>query len=330
MKMKNESIPGLVSVIIPCYNDEPYLEKCLRSVMDQDYREVEIIVVDDGSTDGCWGICSRIAKEAGQVKPFRVPHGGVSAARNYGIRQMSGEYVIFVDADDALLPGSISRLVRAANNHGADCATGKFLITIRRPLEQIDTTLGEESIATEHTFLHVAGYLFRREILEDMVEFPEGIKYSEDFYWGNMLRAFVKKYVLIDQFLYVYYISEDQVMHKVRKSNEVYVDAQRRLLAHVDGEIKLFNQEEQLDVILGQLISVRRLVMNATYGECFERGMKCCGLHEGIEFGVPLKRLFAAKLSVKRTIMEMIVRFFPILESYRAFYMIMKIKKKLH
>lgn len=328
MIFKNEAIPKRVSIIIPCYNDESYLEKCLRSVMNQDYPEKEIIIVDDGSTDGCREIGEKLAKENAQIKLLGIQHGGVSAARNYGLRQMSGEYVIFVDADDALLPGAISRLVHAINSHGADCATGKHLITRRCLLETVDTSLGSERITDEHVFLHVTGYLFKRETLVNMVEFPEGIRHSEDFYWGNMLRAFIRKYVLIDQFLYVYYIGEDQTMHAVRKSIEVYVSEQRRLLEYVDNKIKLFKQGEQPDIILNQLIIVRRLIMNATYGECFEKGNESCNLHEDVGYGVPLRKLYAAKLSPKRTAIEIIVRIFPFIESYCVFCALMKLKKK--
>ncbi len=89
-----------ISVIVAVYNVEPYLEKCLQSICNQTYKELEIIVVDDGSTDASGEICDRIAKQDKRVKVIHKENGGVSSSRNVGLACATGEYVTFVDGDD--------------------------------------------------------------------------------------------------------------------------------------------------------------------------------------------------------------------------------------
>lgn len=97
-----ELIKGLLSVIIPVYNVAPYLTKCLDSVLSQTYRNLEIIIVDDGSTDDSKRICDEYQKENKQIVTFHVEHGGTSRARNLGLHYARGEYIGFVDGDDYL------------------------------------------------------------------------------------------------------------------------------------------------------------------------------------------------------------------------------------
>lgn len=100
----------LITVIIPVHNGEGYLEKCIESITMQNYKELEILIVDDGSTDGTAGLCERLREKDGRLQVITLPDLGVSAARNRGIEQAGGEYLMFVDADDRLRPGVIRGL----------------------------------------------------------------------------------------------------------------------------------------------------------------------------------------------------------------------------
>jgi len=101
-----------VSVIIPVYNKKDYIEECIQSCLQQDFDSFEVIAVDDGSTDGSGEICDKIAESDSRLKVFHVKNGGVTAARRYGAEHSSGEYLMFVDSDDGLLPGAINRLYK--------------------------------------------------------------------------------------------------------------------------------------------------------------------------------------------------------------------------
>lgn len=118
-----------VSVIIPCYNAGRYLAESLRSVLDQTMRDMEVLVVDDGSTDDTLAIARRFEAEDARVRVLHQANRGVCAARNAGLERASGEYVTFVDADDLLLPHALERMLRAARESGADlvvCAHETF------------------------------------------------------------------------------------------------------------------------------------------------------------------------------------------------------------
>ncbi len=113
--MQNE----LVSIIIPVYQSAKYLERTVLSVLAQTYRPIEILLIDDGSTDSGKEICDKLAKQNKEVSVFHKEHRGVSAARNYGIQKAKGKYIQFVDADDEVLPGMIVKLVQAIQSSGA-------------------------------------------------------------------------------------------------------------------------------------------------------------------------------------------------------------------
>lgn len=116
-----------ISVIVPVYNVEAYLDECVRSVLVQDYRDFEIVMVDDGSTDSSGKRCDELALEDDRIKVFHKKNGGLSSARNYGIDRASGKYVIFLDSDDYWCSSSaLGTLASAAERTGADVIRGEY------------------------------------------------------------------------------------------------------------------------------------------------------------------------------------------------------------
>ena len=113
-------IKPIVSVIIPVYKAEKYLETCVRSVMRQSYRNLEIILVDDGSPDRCPEICDYLSEEHSRIKVIHQQNGGVAAARNKGLEKMTGEYLYFVDSDDIVAANAIATLMEVSIVSGAD------------------------------------------------------------------------------------------------------------------------------------------------------------------------------------------------------------------
>lgn len=115
------------SVIIPVYNVKDYLERCLDSVLAQDFDSYEILVVDDGSTDESGKICDAYAEKNPGITVFHKPNGGLSDARNYGLERACGEYVLFIDSDDSIAKGSFKRLLAETNNK-PDMVIGKAVL----------------------------------------------------------------------------------------------------------------------------------------------------------------------------------------------------------
>ena len=109
-----------ISIIIPVYNVEKYIRKCVDSILSQTYKNLEIILVDDGSLDNCGKICDQYAKIDNRVVVIHKQNGGLSSARNIGIEKATGEYLMFVDSDDSLEKIACESLINITNKTNAD------------------------------------------------------------------------------------------------------------------------------------------------------------------------------------------------------------------
>lgn len=111
---------SLVTVIIPVYKVEKYIRRCVDSVLSQSYQNLQIILVDDGSPDDCGKICDSYMKKDSRVKTIHQPNGGLSIARNTGLKYAFGEFIYFLDSDDYIAPEAIEAMVHLADEHHAD------------------------------------------------------------------------------------------------------------------------------------------------------------------------------------------------------------------
>ena len=119
----------LISVIVPVYNVEKYLENCIKSILSQSYTNIELILVDDGSTDGSGAICDTFAAEDRRVRVIHNKNGGVADARNTGIREKKGEFFCFVDSDDTVNPNYVLNMYNLITEHNADIAMCSYIFT---------------------------------------------------------------------------------------------------------------------------------------------------------------------------------------------------------
>lgn len=133
---------GLISVIIPVYNREQYIEECLQSVFNQTFKNFEIVIVDDGSTDKSFEICKAFAEKDKRIKLFNADHGGVSAARNLALDKANGEYIFFLDSDDVIHPSLLVTLIDGMQTHNAGIA-GTSVV----PIPEQNWNLVEEKLA---------------------------------------------------------------------------------------------------------------------------------------------------------------------------------------
>ncbi len=115
-----------VSIIIPVYNTEQYLPRCIESILNQSFTDYELLLIDDGSTDGSGALCDKYAEKDGRIRVFHKENGGVSAARNLGLDSANGEWIYFVDSDDEVLPCGLLTLVNCISEE-VDIVMGGFI-----------------------------------------------------------------------------------------------------------------------------------------------------------------------------------------------------------
>ena len=175
-----------ISVVIPIYNKQEYVERCLTQLCSQDFDDFEIIAVDDGSTDLSGKLCDDIAKDHIQIRVFHTVNEGVTAARRYGIEQAKGDYVVFVDSDDELLPGALQTLYDAIERTKADEVVGTFRLHTgeQSPViyqgEVSPEILIRTIITGKNRFPILWACIFRKAILNDCLDTPRDIIEGED------------------------------------------------------------------------------------------------------------------------------------------------------
>lgn len=209
----------LISVIIPVYNVEQYVERCLNSVINQSYPNLEIILVDDGSTDKSGDICDRYIFKDSRIKVIHEKNAGLGEARNRGLRIASGDYICFVDSDDWIEEGYCKELVQAAERTNSDiaiCGYNECLKDGKTPKVKYDgcfTTTGKEILHYTMTAnskywfnISVWNKLYKREIISELwfkSRVYEDIMYNAE----SMYRA--NKIAYVNKCLYNYRINRE-------------------------------------------------------------------------------------------------------------------------
>lgn len=208
---------ALISIIIPVYNVEKYLGYCIDSVLKQTYHNIQVILVDDGSTDTCSNICDAYKLKDNRVEVIHKKNGGLSDARNTGLKSIKGDYICFVDSDDRISPVMIEKLYKALIDNNSDisiCGIEDIFIDVPKEESLFDgyfqriTVLSGE-LATEYILedkkilAYVCNKMFRSELFKG-IEFPIGKRF-EDMYITHELTHLAKNVVVIPDKLYIYY-----------------------------------------------------------------------------------------------------------------------------
>lgn len=233
-KMEQEEQTELLSVIITAYNIEAYVERGVRSVCEQTYRNLEIIVVDDGSTDATGSILDRLAENDARIRVIHQENGGPARARNVGIGKASGDYIGFVDGDDWIDPDMYEKLFSALQDQQADLAVCRYRQvsqagTVDGSVDRAVIFEGQEALAAyveerEEFMIQNAAWnkLYRRTVLGEN-PFPEGVWY-EDIMFATKALTRAKRCIYLDIALYNYIIDrEDSIMNR-RINSRTFTD----------------------------------------------------------------------------------------------------------
>lgn len=209
----------LISVIIPVYNVEKHLEKCLKSVINQTFQDMEIICVDDGSTDGCANILKKFANKDKRISVITQKNQGLSIARNNGLAKAKSEYISYVDSDDFVHPEFLQKLYELAQEYKADVVGCDFAkIYSNESLPDLQGAKPKEYIPALPVLLHRKNFihfnvwnkLYTRRVIKD-IDFVPGI-YFEDWVYNSCVFAGAKSFVWLDEKLYGYRISDNSIM----------------------------------------------------------------------------------------------------------------------
>ena len=169
-----------ISIIVPVYNVELFLPRCIDSILNQSFVDFELLLIDDGSKDKSGEICDEYAEKDKRIKVFHKVNGGVSSARNLGLEKSKGEYITFVDADDYLLPGTITEpllsgnydLIQIPRNNGSFMKTYSHDIICK-------TTESFRNFIYCNYYFECWGRFYKRKVI-GTVRFPENLKVGED------------------------------------------------------------------------------------------------------------------------------------------------------
>lgn len=200
-----------VSIVIPVYNKAEYISDCLESLLQQDFDDFEIVAVNDGSTDDSGRICDEKATEDTPIRVIHTENGGVTAARRKGVEQAKGEYIMFVDADDKLLPNAIKTLYKAIIDSNADEVIGTYKDQYGNrydsgwrgfmPCEPLVRNL----LSIKNSFCVLWGIMFRKSLLDGCLNAPREIVEREDSLMQiKYLMKNPKVYFIADA-VYLYY-----------------------------------------------------------------------------------------------------------------------------
>lgn len=191
----------LVSIIIPIYNSEEYLDNCIKSVLNQTYYDIEVILVDDYSTDKSLNICRKYAKKDCRIRVLQTNGKGVSAARNTGICNAAGKYIQFLDSDDTLLQNATENLVKLINIENTQLVVASYTNVKDKKTETIE--IEQQPIIEKQDYLN--HYVSSREF-EDLANYPWNKLYVTEIIKKNELQFDEKRFIAEDALFNMKYL----------------------------------------------------------------------------------------------------------------------------
>lgn len=243
----------LISIIVPVYKVEPYIKRCVQSIIEQSYKNIEIILVDDGSPDKSGEICDEFSKKDERIKVIHKPNGGLSDARNAGLKIAKGEYIGFVDSDDYIENDMFECLYKLCTENKAQISIVSYyeyyngkLISVRKndKLEKFNKTEAIKELLIDSKIQSYAwNKLFKRELFDGII-FPTN-KNFEDIATTLLLFEKAEKVVLLEEPKYHYLRRNDSIIGKKNyKTYNDYLNVIYDKFFYLDGkyhELDLYN-----------------------------------------------------------------------------------------
>lgn len=244
-----------VSMVVPVYKVEKYLSKCIDSILNQNFKDIELILVNDGSPDRSGEICDEYAKKDGRVIVIHKKNGGVSSARNVGIDKASGEYIMFVDSDDWIEDDCIDAILENGTDFDIIVGGHRTVFKSKKTDYPLMTLKGNNRILSD-IFVSVTNTnnvifttpwakLYKKSIIKDKhIYFDENLKLSEDLKFNLEFFRHANNILVVDKIVYNYNIDNDESATK--KYFEDYYVYRRTTYGELENWLKTYNMEEYL------------------------------------------------------------------------------------
>lgn len=217
----------LISIIVPIYNAECYLNKCITSLTSQTYKNLEIILVDDESPDKCPKICDDWQKKDQRIKVIHKKNGGVSAARNTGLEIAKGNYILFIDADDYIEKNCLETCIKIINKHHLDILKfgyqkelnfyhqkNKFTVPVNKCINKEDYNADiYKYVLTTPDFCNIWNAIIKRDICQK-IRFDINLTMGEDFLYFVKCVTKSQKIYFLDKCFYHYIINNNSITHQ--------------------------------------------------------------------------------------------------------------------
>ncbi|MEI5907738.1 glycosyltransferase family 2 protein [Bacillus spongiae] len=264
----------MVSVVVPIYKVEKYIHRCINSLINQSYKQLEIILVNDGSPDNCGEIVDEYARKDERIKALHKQNGGLSDARNYGMKYVTGGYTIFVDSDDWLEEKMIEELVRCSHELKADLVQSAFYYSYEDallfdnrnysitsdPLIMNNKEAMLELVKNEKVKNFAWGKLYKTEMIKDL-SFKKGVLF-EDVFWAHKVIKRVNKLVLIQKPLYHYFQRSDSIVSTYSLRNLDMIEGLKERLQFIEMHYPELLNESYKQLLKSHLIHYNLLLVN--------------------------------------------------------------------
>ncbi|MFS0861501.1 glycosyltransferase family 2 protein [Fredinandcohnia sp. 179-A 10B2 NHS] len=263
-----------VSVVVPVYKVEKYIHRCVDSILNQTYKNLEIILVDDGSPDSCAEIVDSYAESDSRIIALHKENGGLSDARNFGMNYATGEYTFFIDSDDWVETNIIETLVSNSVRYKADVVQSAFyyayedyLLYDNRYYSKDDTptildnhTLMTELVINEKVKNFAWGKLYKTELIKDL-PFKKGVLF-EDVFWSHLVMHRVKMYLMIHQPMYYYLQRSDSIVATYSPRNLDILKGLKVRHTFIEKHYKELLKESYKNILRTSLIHYNLLSIN--------------------------------------------------------------------
>lgn len=220
--MEESNSNSLVSIIVPVYNVELYLDKCVKSLVEQTYHNIEILLVDDGSVDDSSQKCDIWGKKDNRIKVFHKENGGVSSARNVGLKNCTGKYILFVDSDDSVQNNYVEIFINIIIKNNCDLGITNYNFEYENGEFKKNIFKTPQKNLTRHDFFNYInekdsyqGFLFNKVFLKEIIEkynfeFDENVHYAEDLlFLMRYVNKIEKIYFEYDEYPVNYFCRND-------------------------------------------------------------------------------------------------------------------------